>query len=133
MNDLEKQLFTKSIESTNNAINMMSNLISKNENLQYEMLKDKIILESIKKNMEEISRDIKKNYPEDKAIILKLNKFLDDKEIKKASDTLRDIRLAMSLMKIIAANVSSFEGDPSLWYRYTDTIKKIENNIDYLT
>ena len=132
MNELEKQLFTKSIESTNNAINMISNLITKNENLQYEMLKDKIILESIRKNMEEISREIKKNYPEDKGIIIKLNNFLDNKEMQKAGDTLKDIRLAMTLMKVISANVSSFDGDPSLWYKYTDTVKKIENNIDSL-
>jgi hypothetical protein len=55
MNETEKQLFNKSIESTHNAINMISNLITKNEGLQYELLKDKIILESIRKNVEEIS------------------------------------------------------------------------------
>lgn len=132
MNDTEKQIFNKSIESTHNAINMISSLITKNEGLQYELLKDKIILESIRKSVEDISTDIKKNYPEDKAIIFKLNRFLDDKEIKKASETLRDIRLAMALMKIISANVGSFEGDPALWYKYTDTIRKIENSVDSL-
>lgn len=132
MNDTEKQIFNKSIESTHNAINMISSLITKNESLQYELLKDKIVLESIRKSMEDISTDIKKNYPEDKAIIFKLNRFLDDKEIKKASETLRDIRLAMALMKIISANIGSFEGDPSLWYKYTDTIRKIEHNVDLL-
>lgn len=109
MNDTEKQIFNKSIESTHNAINMISSLITKNESLQYELLKDKIVLESIRKSMEDISTDIKKNYPEDKAIIFKLNRFLDDKEIKKASETLRDIRLAMALMKIISANIGSLK------------------------
>lgn len=132
MNETEKQLFNKSIESTHNAINMISNLITKNEGLQYELLKDKIILESIRKNVEEISTDIKNNYPEDKTIIFKLNRFLDNKDLSKAHETLKEIRLAMALMKIISANVGSFEGDPLLWYKYTDIVKKIEHDVDYL-
>ena len=135
MTDIEKsiqseQLLAKSIDSTSQAIKLLSHYIVKAETLNIEVLRNQLFIETLRGQLENLSHDIKKNYPEDLSIIIRSNKILENPDIKKASETIRDVRLAMGLMKLIAANITGFEGDPEMWYKFTDTVKRLdfENN-----
>ena len=120
-------ILAKSVDNSNQAISMLSKIILKNETLQNNSMIHNIVLEKIKKQLENINGDIKSNYPEDRLLSIKISKTLESQEIKEAIEVVQDIRVAMNLMKLISANITSFSGDPELWYRFTEIISKLEN------
>lgn len=137
MSEIEKaqsqnDLLYKSIENANNSIKLLNHYIVKNESLQVENIKNQVYIALLKKQIEDLSHEIKANYSDDKVLITKVSKILDSPDMQKASDTIAEIRMAMHLMKLVAANITSFDGDPEIWYKYTDSIKRMESKINYL-
>lgn len=122
----------KSLENANQAISLLTQYLVKNEALQSEIMRNQILISHIKKNLDELNVDIKKHYSEDKVIMHKINNIVDNSDIVKISETVKDIRLAMGLMKIIAANITQYSGQPDVWYKYTDVIKRIEDKVSSL-
>lgn len=122
----------KSLENANQAISLLTQYLVKNEALQSEIMRNQILISHIKKNLDELNVDIKKNYPEDKVIMHKINNIVDNSDIVKIAETVKDIRLAMGLMKIIAANITQYSGQPDVWYKYTDVVKRIEDKVNNL-
>jgi|LakMenEpi03Aug12_release.lakeMendotaPanAssembly.Ray.scaffolds.fasta_scaffold669847_2 hypothetical protein len=122
----------KSLENANQAISLLTQYLVKNEALQSEIMRNQILISHIKKNLDELNVDIKKHYPEDKVIMHKINNIVDNSDIVKIAETVKDIRLAMGLMKIIAANITQYSGQPDVWYKYTDVVKRIEDKVNNL-
>ena len=122
----------KSLENANQAISLLTQYLVKNEALQSEIMRNQILISHIKKNLDELNIDIKKHYPEDKVIMHKINNIVDNSDIVKIAETVKDIRLAMGLMKIIAANITQYSGQPDVWYKYTDVVKRIEDKVNNL-
>lgn len=122
----------KSLENANQAISILTQYLVKNEALQSEIMRNQILISHIKKNLDELNVDIKKHYPEDKVIMHKINNIVDNSDIVKIAETVKDIRLAMGLMKIIAANITQYSGQPDVWYKYTDVVKRIEDKVNNL-
>lgn len=127
MNDIEKNLFAKSIENTNSALSVINNLMVKNDILQKEIWLDQIEINNLRKKVEQISKKIKINYPEDKGLAIMTDKLLENDGIKKAESVVRELKSAITLMKLIAANITSFDGDPKIWYKYAESIKRLES------
>ena len=126
INKNEEYILSKSIENTNSALSIISSLMSKNDILNNELIYLKIEINEIEKKIEKISKEISINYPEDIALKLMLEKVLLKEEFKEARNTIKDFRTAIHLMKIIAANITSFDGDPSIWYKYVEIVKKLD-------
>ena len=122
----------KSLENANQAISLLTQYLVKNEALQSEIMRNQILISHIKKNLDELNVDVKKHYPEDKVIMHKINNIVDNSDIVKIAETVKDIRLAMGLMKIIAANITQYSGQPDVWYKYTDVVKRIEDKVNNL-
>ncbi len=122
----------KSLENANQAISLLSQYIVKNEALQSEIMRNQILISHIKRSLDELNYDIKKHYSEDKVVMHKINNIVDNSDINKIAEAVKDIRLAMGLMKIIAANITSYSGDPEVWYRYTDVVKRLEDKANVL-
>lgn len=128
----KQDIIQKSIENTNNALNLLSNFIVKNEILAIENLKSQSYIASLKNNIEELKKEIKQNYKEDKVILSKIEKLSLSPEMTRAEETIKDVKMAMGLMKLIAANITDYSGDPTLWYRYTEVVKRLDEGANYL-
>lgn len=126
MNSNEKEIITKSIENTNSALSIIGSLMSKNDFLQNEIIYSKIEINEIRKKIENLSKEISRNYPEDLALKIIADNILEKQEFKEAINAVKDLRNAISLMKIIAANITSFDGDPAIWYKYTEVVKRLD-------
>jgi hypothetical protein len=128
----KQDIIQKSIENTNNALNLLSNFIVKNEILAIENLKSQSYIASLKNNIEELKKEIKQNYKEDKVILSKIEKLSLSPEMIRAEEAIKDVKMAMGLMKLIAANITDYSGDPTLWYRYTEVVKRLDEGANYL-
>lgn len=133
LNVPQDSLMLKSLENANQAISLLTQYIIKNEGLQSEIMRNQILISHIKRSLDELNTDIKKHYPEDKVIMHKINNIVDNNDVIKISDTVKDMRLAMGLMKIIAANITSYSGEPDVWYKYTDVVKRLEDKVSNLS
>ena len=85
-------ILAKSVDNSNQAISMLSKIILKNETLQNNSMIHNIVLEKIKKQLENINGDIKSNYPEDRLLSIKISKTLESQEIKEAIDAVKQWR-----------------------------------------
>ena len=126
MNETEKNLFAKSIENTNSALSVISTLMAKNDILQKEIWLDQIEMNNLRKKVEQVSKKIKSNYPEDKGLEIMINRLLENESLQKADKAVKELKSVITLMKLIAANITSFDGDPKIWYKYTESIKRLE-------
>lgn len=127
MNEIEKNLFAKSIENTNSALGVISNLMAKNDMLQKEIWLDHIEMNNLRKKVEQISKKIKSNYPEDKGLAIMTDRLLESDSLKRSEKVVRELKSVITLMKLIAANITSFDGDPKIWYKYTESVKRLES------
>lgn len=126
MNETEKNLFAKSIENTNSALSVINTLMAKNDILQKEIWLDQIEMNNLRKKVEQVSKKIKSNYPEDKGLEIMVNRLLENESLQKADKAVKELKSVITLMKLIAANITSFDGDPKIWYKYTESIKRLE-------
>lgn len=133
MKDIEKEILHKSLENANQAINLLSSFIAKNEILYSEILKNKLAIDNLRKEVEKIHSDIKTNYPDDLYLRLKVEKILSNKDVNDSYEAVKEMRNVISLTKLIAANITSFDGDPSIWYKYTESVKKLELKADEIS
>lgn len=137
MNEIElskekDDIINKSIENTNNAIKLLNSFVIKNELLTIENLKNQSYIVFLKMNIENLKKELKENYKDDKIVISKLDSLSSAPEMKKAEESVKDMRLAIGLMKIIAANITGYDGDPTMWYRYTEAIDRLDNSSRHL-
>jgi hypothetical protein len=138
MNEIDKPLpppddmLFKSIDNVSQSLKLLNHFVAKNEVLQQESMRNQVFIASLKNKIEELSNDVKRNYPTDRVLITKSNLMLETPDMQKATEAIRDIRLAIGLMHLIAAKITSFDGDPELWYRYTDVMTKLEGKMTYL-
>jgi hypothetical protein len=138
MNEIDKpalppdDMLFKSIDNVGQSLKLLNHFVAKNEILQQESIRSQVFIASLKNQIEELSNDVKRNYPSDRVLITKSNLMLESPDMEKATEVIRDIRIAIGLMHLIAAKITSFDGDPELWYRYTDVMTKLEGKMTYL-
>ena len=138
MNEIDKpalppdDMLFKSIDNVSQSLKLLNHFVAKNEILQQENIRNQVFIASIKNQIEELSNDVKRNYPSDRVLITKSNLMLESPDMEKATEVIRDIRMAIGLMHLIAAKITSFDGEPELWYRYTDVMTKLEGKMTYL-
>jgi hypothetical protein len=137
MNEIDKptppdDMLFKSIDNVNQSLKLLNHFVAKNETLQQENIRNQAFIATLKNQIEELSNDVKRNYPNDKVLITKANRMLENPDMQKATESIRDIRLAIGLMHLIAAKITSFDGEPELWYKYTDVMTRLEGKMKYL-